>query len=52
MLKLKTTNPISEEEYLQGELLSAVKHELVDGYIYAMAGASVNRPGFIGGSNL
>lgn len=42
MLKLKTIDAISEEEYLQGELLSAVKHELIDGYIYAMAGASAN----------
>jgi Uma2 family endonuclease len=33
---------ISEEAYLQGELLSEIKHEYIDGAIYAMAGASKN----------
>lgn len=33
---------ISEEEYLQGELVSDVKHELIDGEVYAMAGGSKN----------
>jgi Uma2 family endonuclease len=33
---------ISEQEYLQGELVSEIKHEYVDGYVYAMAGASRN----------
>ena len=33
---------ISVEEYLQGELISAIKHEYIDGYVYAMAGASTN----------
>ncbi|MDD2759558.1 MAG: Uma2 family endonuclease [Methylomonas sp.] len=33
---------ISEEEYLQGELYSDVKHELIDGEVYAMAGVSKN----------
>jgi len=33
------TSSISTEEYLQGELTSEVKHELIDGYAYAMAGA-------------
>lgn len=32
--------PISEQEYLEGEKLSDVKHEYTDGYVYAMAGAS------------
>ena len=36
------TRSISSEEYLQGELSSEVKHELIDGYTYAMAGASAN----------
>jgi len=36
------TNLISTEEYLQGELASEVKHELIDGYAYAMAGAHAN----------
>jgi len=33
---------ISEEAYLQSELLSEVKREYIDGVIYAMAGASKN----------
>jgi Uma2 family endonuclease len=33
---------ISEDEYLQGELISGVKHEYIDGYVYVMAGASKN----------
>jgi len=35
-------NPISVEDYLQGELISDIKHEYIDGYVYAMAGASTN----------
>jgi Uma2 family endonuclease len=31
---------ISEEEYLQGELVAEFKHEFIDGKAYAMAGAS------------
>ncbi len=30
---------INNEEYLQGELESDVRHEFYDGYVYAMAGA-------------
>ena len=33
---------LSEQEYLEGELFSDIKHELIDGEAYAMAGASVN----------
>ena len=33
---------ISQEEYLAGELVSDIKHELIDGRVYAMAGASKN----------
>ncbi len=33
---------LSPEDYLQGELESSVKHELIDGQVYAMAGASAN----------
>jgi Uma2 family endonuclease len=33
---------ISEDEYLQGELISDIKHEYIDGHVYAMAGASKN----------
>ncbi|MBF0097551.1 MAG: Uma2 family endonuclease [Magnetococcales bacterium] len=31
---------ITEEEYLKGELESEVKHEYVDGYVYAMTGGT------------
>lgn len=34
--------PVSEDEYLQGELISDIKHEYIDGHVYAMAGASKN----------
>jgi len=33
---------ISEAEYLAGEMISDIKHELIDGEVYAMAGASRN----------
>ena len=33
-------NPITEAEYLQGELVAEFKHEFIDGEVYAMAGAS------------
>ena len=33
---------MSVEDYLQGELQSPVKHELIDGQVVAMAGASAN----------
>ncbi|WYD79584.1 MAG: Uma2 family endonuclease [Candidatus Electrothrix gigas] len=33
---------ISEQEYLDGELFSEVKHEFIDGSVYAMAGASAD----------
>lgn len=38
----KKTNKLSPDQYLAGEPSSEVKHELVDGYAYAMAGASAN----------
>ena len=38
----KQNNFITEEEYLNAELTSEVKHEYIDGQIYAMAGASVS----------
>lgn len=31
--------PISVDEYLSGELVSAVKHEYLGGFVYAMSGA-------------
>lgn len=33
---------ISEAEYLDGEKISEIKHELIDGRVYVMAGASKN----------
>lgn len=33
---------LSEQEYLEGELVSDIKHEYIDGVAYAMAGASAN----------
>ncbi|MFK5984333.1 MAG: Uma2 family endonuclease [Pseudomonadota bacterium] len=41
-LAKNTDSKISEDEYLQGELISEVKHEYINGYVYAMAGASRN----------
>ena len=41
-LDLKQEEWLSEEAYLQGELLSETKHEYIDGAVYAMAGASKN----------
>ena len=35
------TNRISEEDYLSGELDGEIRHEFIDGEIYAMAGAKV-----------
>jgi len=35
-------NVISSDEYLKDEIARKVKHELIDGQIYAMAGASAN----------
>ena len=33
---------ISEQDYLAGERISPIKHEYINGDVYAMAGASVN----------
>ncbi len=35
-------NFISEQDYLQGERLSVIRHEYINGDVYAMAGASAN----------
>ncbi len=40
LVKLKTK--ISVEDYLEGEKISPVKHEYVEGEVYAMAGTSDN----------
>jgi Uma2 family endonuclease len=34
--------PVSEEDYLQGEFLAETKHEYINGQVHAMAGASEN----------
>ena len=39
---------ISPEEYFQGERLSDIRHEYVDGYVYAMAGASDDHNRIVG----
>ncbi len=36
----KATDWISPDEYLEGERSAEVRHEYVDGHVYAMAGAS------------
>lgn len=38
----KQQHLITAEEYLAGERISEVKHELIGGQVYAMAGASIN----------
>jgi Uma2 family endonuclease len=40
MIASPQPNYLSPEEYLQMEEQSSIKHEYIDGYIYAMAGAS------------
>lgn len=39
MATARKAAPISEAEYLEGEKISDIKHEFVDGYVYAMTGA-------------
>lgn len=39
---------LSEQEYLESEKISAIKHEYIKGEIYAMAGASKNHQRIIG----
>lgn len=38
----KQNQLISEEDYLKNELVSEIKHEYIDGYVYDMGGASDN----------
>ncbi len=40
MTAVPKPEPISIEEYLDGERVSEIRHEYVAGYVYAMAGAS------------
>jgi len=42
MSTARQKEPISIADYLDGELSSPVRHEFVDGVVYAMAGATVN----------
>jgi Uma2 family endonuclease len=42
MSAVKSIALTSVEDYLKNELTSEVKHELIDGYVYAMAGTSAN----------
>ena len=41
-LAKKTENKVSENDYLEGELISDIKHEYIDGIVYAMSRASKN----------
>lgn len=41
-LPQRKINYISEKDYLEGEKISQIKHEYVDGEVYAMSGASKN----------
>jgi Uma2 family endonuclease len=38
----KTADWISPEEYLEGELYAQIRHEYVDGQVFAMAGTSID----------
>ncbi|GAC1446325.1 MAG: Uma2 family endonuclease [Pyrinomonadaceae bacterium] len=40
MALLKSTHKISVEDYLEGEKISEIRHEYLDGEVYAMSGAS------------
>ena len=42
MSAVKNSHASTVEDYLNGELISDVKHEFIEGYIYAMTGASAN----------
>ncbi len=42
VIKGTTDHHIGEEEYLSGELVSEIKHEYVDGQVYAMTGGTQN----------
>ena len=39
---------LGEQDYLQGELMAELRHEYIDGEIYAMAGASRNHQRLVG----
>src|SRR5437870_10312648 len=45
---LKATDWISPDEYLEGERSAEVRHEYVDGHVYAMAGASEDHNRIVG----
>lgn len=42
MVAVLPTLVISEAEYLAGEKISDIKHEYIDGHVYAMSGAHAN----------
>jgi len=41
-MSLASKLKLTESEYLKGELTAEIKHQLIDGETYAMAGASIN----------
>ena len=40
MLAIQKTEPLSVEEYIEGELVSRDRHEYIGGVVYAMASNS------------
>lgn len=44
----KPDNYLNEHDYLEGEKISEIKYEYIDGEVYAMAGASKNHQRLIG----
>ena len=47
-MKAKPIRHLSEAEYLEGEKRSEVRHEYIDGVVYAMTGASKRHNGIVG----
>lgn len=45
MTAVRELDLISEEDYLRGELVSQIKHEYLDGRVYAMSGWTANHSG-------
>ena len=48
MSPAKKYDLISEQEYLNGELLSEIRHEYIDGAIYALVGRTFNHARLVG----
>ena len=46
-MRIAKTYPFTVQKYLQGELQSQCKHELLDGEVFTMVGASRRITGFL-----